>query len=337
MNKILEIKFGSHLYGTNTPTSDLDFKGIYLPTAKEILLGRIKETIANSRPKAECERNNKDDIDSEYFSLDRYLSLLTEGQTVALDVLFAPRDNYTLLTDVGDAIMTEIYANREKLMTKNVNAFVGYARQQAAKYGIKGSRMDALKRAMELLDGLYAAVPYDKLALHDSLFANLIKECEALVSLEKTALVEFVMLKGPTGEIDQKHLHVNGRYLPMHATVKWAREIVGKMLEGYGNRAKKAHLAGGVDWKALSHAVRVNSEALELLGSNFITFPRPDKDLLLQIKRGDLPYEQVAEIIEQGLADLYAAQEKSPLRDSPDREWVDNFLYRIYSDIVKRD
>lgn len=336
MNKILEIKFGSHLYGTNTPTSDLDFKGIYLPTAKEIILGRIKETIANSRPKAECERNNKDDIDTEYFSLDRYLSLLTEGQTVALDVLFAPPENFTLLTPEGESIMFEIYANRDKLMTKNVNAFVGYARQQAAKYGIKGSRMDALKRTMELLDGLYAAVSYDKLSLHESLFANLIKECESLVSLEKTALVEFVMLKGPTGEIDQKHLHVNGRYLPMHATVKWAREIVGKMLEGYGNRAKKAHLAGGVDWKALSHAVRVNSEALELLGSNFITFPRPDKDLLLQIKQGLLPYEQVAEIIEQGLADLYAAQEKSQLRDSPDREWVDNFLYRIYSDIVKR-
>lgn len=334
MNKILEIKFGSHLYGTNTPTSDLDFKGIYLPTAKEIVLGKVKETIANNRPKAECERNNKDDVDTEYFSLDRYLSLLTEGQTVALDVLFAPIGNYTLLTDEGAYIMGEIYNNRYKLMTKNVNAFVGYARQQAAKYGIKGSRMDALQRVIEVLDVLYAS-PYDKLAVHESIFANLIKECESLVSLEKTALVEFVMLKGPTGEIDQKHLHVNGRYIPMHATVRWAREIVGKMLEGYGNRAKKAHLAGGVDWKALSHAVRVNSEAIELLGGNLIQFPRPDRELLLQIKRGDLPYEQVAEIIEQGLADLYAAQEKSTLRDTPDREWVDDFLYRIYSNIVK--
>lgn len=38
MNKILEMKFGSHLYGTNTPNSDLDYKAIYLPTAREIIL-----------------------------------------------------------------------------------------------------------------------------------------------------------------------------------------------------------------------------------------------------------------------------------------------------------
>jgi predicted nucleotidyltransferase len=44
MNKILEIKFGSALYGTSTPNSDLDLKGIYLPTAKEICLNSYKRT-----------------------------------------------------------------------------------------------------------------------------------------------------------------------------------------------------------------------------------------------------------------------------------------------------
>jgi hypothetical protein len=31
---IVQIKFGSHLYGTNTPTSDLEFKSVYIPTAR---------------------------------------------------------------------------------------------------------------------------------------------------------------------------------------------------------------------------------------------------------------------------------------------------------------
>jgi len=36
-NLICEMVFGSHLYGTATEKSDRDFKGIFLPTAEEIL------------------------------------------------------------------------------------------------------------------------------------------------------------------------------------------------------------------------------------------------------------------------------------------------------------
>ena len=49
-----------------------------------------------------------------------------------------------------------------------------------------------------------------------------------------------------------------------------------------------------------------------------------------------MPYEQVAEIIEQGLADLYIAHEKSTLRDKPDKEWADELVYKVYSEIVKK-
>lgn len=335
MNKIIEIKFGSHLYGTDTPSSDLDFKGIYLPTAREIVLGKYKKTIATSRPKQSCERNTKDDVDTEIFSLDRFLELLMEAQTVALDFLFGYKETCTFNTDQGAWIMRHIYDNKEKLLTRNVNAFVGYARQQAAKYGIKGSRMDALQRTQNYL--MTCPDLHKKLEFYGAHFANLVDECNSLVSLEKTPLVEIVMLKGPKGLIDQPHLKVNGRAIPFHAKVKYAQEVVSKMLEGYGQRAHKAHLAGGVDWKALSHAVRVNGEALELLSTGNITFPRPDKDLLLKIKLGALSYEQVAEMIEQGLADLYVAHEKSTLRDKPDQEWADNLVYEVYSEIVSKE
>lgn len=332
MNKILEMQFGSHLYGTNTPESDLDMKAIYLPEAREIVLGNYKRTDNQSRKKKICERNTKDDIDVEILSLDQFLKLLTDGQTMALDILFGmdPVD----MTEEGHSIMREIWHNKDKLLNKNVNAFVGYARQQAAKYGIKGSRMDALKRTKSMLDDL-SSTPYAKLSSYPNTVEELALECKELISLEKTPLVEIVSLKGPKGLIDQPHLKINGRAIPFHATVKYATEIVGKMLDGYGQRAHKAHLAGGVDWKALSHAVRVNAEAKELLETGHITFPRPEREFLLQIKTGQLPYEQVAEIIESGLAQLMQSQENSTLRAEPDMEWVRDFVYKIYSNIVK--
>ena len=334
MNKILEIKFGSHLYGTNTPESDTDFKGIYLPTAREIVLGTYKKVIATSRPKRINERNNKDDIDLDVYSLDRFLELLMDGQTVALDMLFSKPVHLIDISTKGGVIFQHIYINKDKLLTRNVSAFMGYAKQQAAKYGIKGSRLDSLKRVTDFLNTL---PPSDKLYLHEAKILAFVKECEGIVSLEKTALVEIVQLPSNNATVLIPHLNVNGRKVPFHSKAGYANQIYTRIRDEYGHRAHKAHLSGGKDWKALSHAVRINHEALELLRTGSITFPRPERELLLQIKQEKLPYEQVAEIIEQGLVDLHEAHEKSTLRDAPDRLWAQDFIYEIYSGIVKAD
>ena len=336
MNTILKMKFGSELYGTNTVNSDTDIKGIYLPTAREIVLGNYKKTISTSRKKEDKERNTKDDVDTEIFSLDRYLELLMSGQTVALDMLFSPEFQSTRIkSDLSGFTLGNIVENKEKLLTRNILAFTSYAKQQAAKYGIKGSRLDSLKRTMVMLEGLKDS-PYTKLISWPDTINQLVLECQELISLEKTPLIEIVCLKGPKGLMDAPHLKVNGRAIPFHATVKYATEVVGKMLDEYGKRAHKAHLNGTRDYKALSHAIRVNSEALELLETGKITFPRPDKDLLLKVKLGELPYEQVAEIIEEGLADLTETHAKSTLRDEPDREWANNLICEVYTNIVKK-
>lgn len=333
MNKIIEMKFGSHLYGTDTENSDLDMKAVYIPTAREIVLHSYKKTINTSRKKKPMERNTKDDVDTEIFSLDRFLELLMEGQTVALDMVFAGADMYQTLDD-GDHstwIWRAIVDNRDRLLTRNVNAFVGYARQQAAKYGIKGSRMDALKRLMAALERME---PHNTLGQYFSVIAALVEQSKDLVSLEKTPLIEILDIKGPNAKMEP-HLHVCGRKVPFHAKVQYARQIFGKVLANYGQRAQKAHLAGGVDWKALSHAVRVNGEALELLQTGKITFPRPDRELLLKIKLGQMPYEEMAGLIEQGLADLTAAHVVSNLRGVPDQQWAEDFIADIYGEVVR--
>jgi len=85
----------------------------------------------------------------------------------------------------------------------------------------------------------------------------------------------------------------------------------------------------------LSHAVRVNFEGQELLTTGFITFPCPERKLLLDIKIGKLPYKEVEVIIEKGLQELEDAQVKSILQDKPDLAWAEDFVYEVYSGIVK--
>ncbi len=90
MRKLVTIKFGSHLYGTSTPASDVDFKSVHVPAPRDVLLQRAKGSVSTARTKQEKEKNLPGEVEEESYSLLRYLQLASEGQTVALDMLFAP-------------------------------------------------------------------------------------------------------------------------------------------------------------------------------------------------------------------------------------------------------
>ena len=160
MRKIVDIKFGSHLYGTSTPESDVDFKSVYIPARNDILLQRVKGSITNQRPKNQGEKNYAGEVDQESYSLQRFLHLAAEGQTVALDILFAPE---WAMVQPPSLEWVEITANRQKLLTRKSAAFVGYCRTQANKYGIKGSRVAAARRALEFIDKVLGASSNSKL------------------------------------------------------------------------------------------------------------------------------------------------------------------------------
>ena len=48
MNTLVKLTYGSGLYGTRIPTSDVDYRGVYLPSREDCLLNRIKDTITDA-------------------------------------------------------------------------------------------------------------------------------------------------------------------------------------------------------------------------------------------------------------------------------------------------
>lgn len=80
-NLVVRMTFGSHLYGTSTTASDFDFKSVYVPTAEDIILQKVKASISTLRPKAEGEKNQAGETEEECYSLQRFLKLLCDGQT----------------------------------------------------------------------------------------------------------------------------------------------------------------------------------------------------------------------------------------------------------------
>src|SRR5262249_33584156 len=104
----------------------------------------------------------------------------------------------------------------------------------------------------------------------------------------------------------------------------------------YGDRAREAESRAGVDWKALSHAVRIGREAIEFLTTGALTFPLREADHLLRIKRGELPYESIAEEIERLVAEVEVAASASPLPEAPDEDFIDAFVAAAYRGVVAR-
>lgn len=316
-NIVVRVEFGSHLYGTNTPTSDHDYKSVYIPSAKDILLQQVKDSLGHKVKRSEGEKNAPEDTDDEMYSLQRYLRLLSEGQAVSIDMLFTPKPLITSL------LWAEIYANKNLLLTKRSAAFVGYCRTQANKYGIKGSRVAAAKYAKNFFEYHYRCLGSTaKLQDIDKLIPSITGKHAKVLKLETA-----------TGHYETFFECCN-RKVSFGNTIKAAFEIYSRIYENYGHRAKLAQTNEGIDWKALSHAVRVGNEALELLATANVTFPLPNADHILQIKKDLVSYDKVAGEIEQLLEQVEKASETSTLRNEANQDFINDFMYRVHREAV---
>lgn len=297
--------FGSHLYGTSTPESDKDYKGIFLPDKEQIYLGKISKSICNNTKKGSDTRNTSEDIDTEIYSLHYFLQLACEGQTVALDMLHCPEDLLLEKSEIWD----EIVKNRHLFYTKSLDAFVGYARKQAAKYGIKGSRLNDAKRVVDFLkeneeEGIRLSDIWDDLPEGEHIYKHPPDEAHGLQLYE-----------------------VCGRKLQETASIEYAIPVFERFYKAYGERAMKAARNEGVDWKAVSHAFRAAYQVKDILTKGTITFPLKEAKLLKKIKAGEYNYQSfVSPELDDLMDEIEELSKKSTLPEKVNRKFWNNFL-----------
>jgi len=314
--------FGSHLYGTNTPDSDRDYKEIFIPTVTDILLQRATKT---SRSRSTGDPNAKNvagDEDVEQFSLHGYMKLLCDGQTVAVDMLFAPPSAMIESSWHWD----EIQDHRHRFVSRAIKPFVGYCRAQANKYGIKGSRMAAAEAAAGAFT-LFVDQPYMRLEECEATIADLVAAHPEHISIEPR-----VHPQNKDAVVD--HLSVCGKLAPFTLRLPQVAAMYGSLFDRYGERARQAKDNQGVDWKALMHARRIQQQAVELLDTGHITFPRPNAHELLAIRTGSRPYVEVGAEIEQGMVKLEQAMGRSTLQNKPDKKLADRMVLTAYQSRV---
>jgi hypothetical protein len=318
MNVIVEMKFGSHLYGTDTPESDLDFKGVFLPEVESLLLGEKAKSI-NTNTNASDGKNTSQDVDREFYSLHYFLKLALEGQTVALDMLHAPQTAILKSSTLWDVLVEQ----RSRFYTKNLKAFVGYARRQAAKYGIKGSRLAEVRMVATFLEKSLNRLKWmgpDDLKLSD-----------VWDWLPKGEHIYFH--SGASEKQDSMSLRmyeVVGKKFQETARVNYVLPILTRFITEYGVRAQKAEQNEGVDWKALSHALRASYQVRELFLDGTMTMPRPEADLLVAVKQGKVNFKSVQEHLEHNMSEVEELAERSTLPEKADHQFAKHFILMAY-------
>jgi len=109
---------GSHAYGTNIPTSDTDYSGVFVQNLDSILGMSYVEQI------------NDDKNDIVIYELRRFLELLAKNNPTVLELLNTPEDCIVYKHPLFDRILE----NKHNFLTKIcANSFGGYAKEQIGK------------------------------------------------------------------------------------------------------------------------------------------------------------------------------------------------------------
>lgn len=118
---------GSQLYGTDTPESDKDFKGIGFPDLDEI--------IGLKHFEQQEYKNNVEDgpnkIEGVIYDIRRYIHLCMKGNPTVIEFACAHPNHHILTTDIGEHVRKFV---RENFLTKHLfKPYSAYHRAQVRK------------------------------------------------------------------------------------------------------------------------------------------------------------------------------------------------------------
>jgi hypothetical protein len=308
---IVKTIYGSHLFGLNTATSDKDYKGVFRSSIEDIILRKDLKTI-NESTNNNGTKNTSDDIDIELKELRTFISDCIAGQTYALEILFTPAQFIIESSPAWDFIID----NRSKLIPNDLQSFVAYAFSQSSKYSLRGVRLFELERVIKWFE---SQNPNEKLG---SIVNQLSTSDYTYTQVYKHKL------KLQTHP-DEQRLCCLGMIFQFNKPIKECLPTLLKRLDQYGTRSEINKDNGGVDWKAYSHAFRLMYEWEQLLISNKLSFPTPNRDYILNVKLGKCSIEET----QDKLWDEFARISKIPNNlVEPDVEFWNDWLINLYID-----
>lgn len=324
---------GSKLYGTNNENSDTDFKGVFLPELKDLILGKAPKHYVLSTGKAN-EKNNNTDVDETYYSLQYFLELASKGDTNAIDMLFAYTNKEAVI--IKDPIWDELIKNTDQIITKNIKAYIGFCKGQAIKYSIKGEKLNNFNTFFNICKEHYndkneTGTPKTLVSVLLNVIGdfNIPKVGEERIKLNNIFGDHCYLI---TADNKESFISISDVKFQLYDTVKTAYHKCKKVIESYGKRAETAANADGADMKALSHCIRVLFEVEELLTTGKITFPLKEAEFIKSIKFNTtaLTFKEIMEWIEKKIKYIDTLIPTCNLPEHSNINWINSFILNSY-------
>lgn len=320
------ITYGSHLYGTNTPASDFDFKVISLPSLKRMLMGKKLEVLrfrfdAEGNPVGESSAMPANGWEAEHTPVQKFVQDYLSGQAYAVEFAYAMNSgvykkhmpNKTNARAYDTFRFARLCRDLTALKHKSVQGMTGFAMKQTFDYVRRGERYTAACNVLDCVTTmLQNADPKAGTIRLDTLYSpsGVLQVQTVLDEIAKQTGVQ--LGSSVNNNKTQRTLKLNGREYLETTTLEHLKTAVTKLADQYGVRSTAASETD-VDWKSLMHATRVYEQVLELLKTGEIMFPRPNATLLLSIKQAKFSIERVEELLGDLDDQVFTAVENSTL------------------------
>lgn len=347
---LVAITYGSHLYGTSTPTSDHDFKAISLPPYRDLVLAKPLKVEryrfdVSGNPVGHNTTMPDNGYEAEHTPVQKFVHDFLSGQAYAVETVFAvlqgahekhmgPPGSVSARRAAHFVTLCGYLAT--EFVHRNVQGMVGFAMKQTFDYVRRGERLNLAKEVLTVLNEILAPTAFEASSIRlDTVWEHRDLDVTDKTAVETlTVLDEIVKRTGleiGSAENNNKKirtLKLNGREYLETTTLVHLQNAVQKLVSQYGDRSSAA-AETDVDWKSLSHAMRVYQQVIEYLQTGFIVFPRPNTDDLLQIKQGKQPLEEVKDrlrSLDDHVQEMMASSEL-PEVDEAFRARVDDMLF----------
>lgn len=299
---------GSYAYGTSNEGSDIDFRGVTLQLASDII-GMTK-----------FEQYVDDKTDTVIYGFNKYIKLLLECNPNTCEILGLDADQYLIRSLIGKELISN---SRIFLSKRAIKSFGGYADAQLRRLQNAIARdtlpqrekeKHILKSVMNALDDFnrrYASSDKNGIRLYIDDSDNPDLDTEIFI------------------DADYKHFPLRD-YTNMWGTM---RNVI-RDYDKIGKRNKKKdsnHLN-----KHAMHLIRLFMMAIDILEKGEIrTHRKDDLPLLLSIRRGEYMQEdgtfsqEFYEILEEYERKLDEAAAITKLPDNPEMDKVEKFVEKV--------
>jgi len=306
---------GSHAYGTNIETSDVDIRGCALNTKEEILTNQKFEQFVDN------------ETDTTIYGFNKLLKLLSNCNPNTIEILGLKPEHYLYLSEEGK----ELLKNRHMFLSKRAYySFGGYAYSQLRRLDNKSMRklsqpekeqhiLNSIFNASTTFEEKYFEVPEDAIKLY-------------IGKSETDELEEEIFM-----DITLKHYPLRD-YKGMCAEMNNIVKEYSKLGHRNTNAIKRGKLS-----KHAMHLIRLYMMCHDILiNEEIITYRDKEHDLLMDIRNGkylddnDQPTKEFMEMVEYYQEKVARAYKISDLPHSPNYNKINKFIADINEKVILR-